>query len=129
MNLDDISTWLGKLYGLPGYMIVFLFCIAVIKALRSIKRFPNDGIWFAALCLGAILNGWIADPDTSPIAVKYRIWIALNSMIGGVVGVMAVIAYNKVLKKYITFFDGQREGDTDMIGRPPEEPPRSHHKK
>lgn len=129
MNLDDLSTFLGKLYGVPGYVVVFLFCIAMIKALRSIERFPNSAIWLVMLLLGAVLNGWIADPDTSPIAVKYRIWIVINAMIGGVIGFLAVIGYNKVLKRYIKFFDGQREGDTDMIGRPPEEPPRSHHKK
>lgn len=118
MNLEDISTWLGKLGGAPGYLLVFLFCIAAIKALRTLPRFPNDGAWLASLLLGAVLNSVIADPMADGFSL--RVWLLKNALFGGIIGFVAVIAYNKVLKKYITFFDGQVEGDTDMIGRSPD---------
>lgn len=128
MTLESIVEFLGKLGGLPGFALVFLFCIGAIKALRSAPRFPNDAIWMAAMLMGMVLNGLIADPYADGFSL--RVWLMKNALFGGVIGFIAVIAYNKVLKRYIKFFDGQREGDTDIMGRPPEEPPvRSHHKK
>lgn len=118
IDLDAISSWLGKLGGLPGITLVFLFCIAAIKGLRSIERIPNDGIWLASMLLGCVLYGLIADPMTDTLT--FRVWLTKNAVVGGIAGFAAAIAYNTMLKKWVKWFDGQKEKNTDFLGRPPE---------
>lgn len=95
--LDQGTQLLGKLNGLPGYMLVLLSCFAVgfiIK--RWAKRIPNESIPTVVALWGAVFNSVIADPcaDTVP----FRIWLVKNALVGFIIGVIAFSSHRYVWK-------------------------------
>jgi hypothetical protein len=95
--LQQAVALLGKLYGLPGGLLVLVSCLTVGYALRMWKWFPNQGIPVVVVLWGPVFNMLIADPlaDTFPI----RIWLVKNFLVGVVIGGAAWLIHNKVLKR------------------------------
>lgn len=85
--LDQSVHLLGKLNGLPGYVLVFLWCIAFGYAMRAYNKFPNDAIPFAVILWGCIWNGMIADAAADDLPL--RIWLVKNVVVGGIIGLIA----------------------------------------
>lgn len=108
MNIEDISQFLGKLWGLPGYVLVLLFAAVSCRVLRNIKSFPNDGIPVVAVLIGMVLNGLIADPASD--SLSYRQWIVKNAVVGGIIGYIAFFAHDRWLRS-VSFLDsnGQKK--------------------
>lgn len=90
-TLKQVTDLLGKLYGLPGYVSVFLFCLAFGYALKRSKWCPNDAIPALVIGWGSIWTTLIADPraDTLPL----RVWVVKNVVFGALVGCAAWIAH------------------------------------
>lgn len=113
MTLESIVEWLGKLGGMPGYMLVFLLCIGFTKGLRSLPKFPNGGVWLSILLFGSVLNSVIADPMADSLTL--RVWLVKNATVGGIVGCAALVAYNLILKRF-----GWFSGDAETKPTPPQ---------
>lgn len=110
--LDSINTtseWLSKLYGLPGYVLVFLICLGIGYMLKQ-SRFPNDGIPVAVFLCGISLNMLIADPMADNFTI--RVWLVKNGVIGGIIGTVAWLAHYKVFKRFKSYM-----GDTEMFSK------------
>lgn len=94
--IDQVVGLLQKLNGLPAIALVALSCIVVGYVLRCIKRFPNDGIPVVAILWGA----WYAIiADYSNYNIPLRVDIVRNIFIGLVVGFLAWLFHNQVLKR------------------------------
>lgn len=93
--LNSATEMLGKLNGAPGYVLVFVSCIALGYVLRNVKRFPNDGIPVAIMLWGGMFNMLIAHDE--PIAL--RIWIARNLILGVIIGVAAWLIHKYGISK------------------------------
>jgi hypothetical protein len=111
-TLDTVAGALGKLNGMPGYMLIFILCIGVTKGLRSLARFPNGGVWLSILLFGAVLNSLIADPTADNLG--FRVWLVKNAVFGGIVGFVSLMAYNLILKRF-----GWFSGDAETKPTPP----------
>ena len=98
--LESAQLWLSKLYGLPGGMLVLLSCIAFGYLLKFVpkKWFPNAGISVAVILWGCAFNMLIADPRAD--ALPIRIWVVKNLLIGLIIGVVAWMVHNKVIKRF-----------------------------
>lgn len=96
-TIETVTTSLGKLYGLPGYGLVALFCVMAGFCLRAIKRFPNEGIPLALVLLGMVLNSVIADPASDNL--PFRIWLVKNVLVGGICGYVAFLGMKFVARK------------------------------
>lgn len=86
-TLKFITDTLGQLYGLPGYVLVYLLCLGLGFALKKSKWFPNEGIPLTIILVGAVFTCLIADPrgDTLPL----RVWIVKNVVFGALIGIAA----------------------------------------
>ncbi len=111
MELESVFEWLGKLNGLPGYALVFCFCVGACFVLTKWKRFPNDGIWLVATLLGCALNAMIADPGAD--GFSFRIWLVKNVLVGGICGVSASLVYAVAVKRLLAKF-GVNPEQTDL---------------
>jgi hypothetical protein len=117
-SLDNLLSksvdLLGKLYGLPGALLVLLTCLVVGYVLRVWKAFPNAAIPVVVVLWGPVFNMLIADPkaDTFPL----RIWLVKNFLVGIVLGGAAWLVHNKGLKRIetmIPFLKGWLVPDND----------------
>jgi len=97
-TLDGISAMLGKLYGLPGYMLVCVACFIAGYLLKKSAWFQNQGIPWVVVLLGGVLNPMIADPtsDTTP----FRIWLIKNAVIGLACGLLTWLGHNQIVKRF-----------------------------
>lgn len=95
--LTEASDLLGKLYGIPGGVLVLISCLVIGYVLRVIRRFPNSAIPLVVILWGPVFNMLIADPkaDTFPL----RLWLVKNFLVGVVLGGVAWTIHNKALKK------------------------------
>lgn len=91
--LTQLVDLLARLGGLPGFAMVFLFCLVTGFVLKRISRFPNNGIPVAVVLAGMVLNSLIADPRTD--ALPFRVWIVKNILFGGIIGFLAWLAHNQ----------------------------------
>lgn len=90
---------LKQVINLKGQMLVMVSCLGVGYALRLVPKFQNKWIPLAVMIFGAGLNPCIVgrgnvDPDVNnPVA-----HLVLQ---GFVIGILAWIAHNKFLVKYL----------------------------
>lgn len=94
----QLSDFLGQLYGLPGYVLVCLSCIVVGYLLKLWPKFPN-----AAIPLVCVLWGVIFNPLIAPFSATHsplRIWLVTHMLVGTVVGLIAWLIHNKILKRF-----------------------------
>lgn len=106
-EIERVSEWLSKLYGLPGYACVLVFCVILGYILKSSKRFPNDGIPLVLFLAGMIFNSLIADPLADSLSL--RVWLVKNAVIGGIIGGMAWVAHYQWIKRFKS-----RMSDTEL---------------
>lgn len=127
-DITKLVEWNDKLMGLPSGVLVFLGCIAVGYLLRSIKRFPNDGIPLTVVLIGCILFMLVA-PDQ--IGVTRRIWLTKNFLFGLIIGLSSWMIHKIVLSKVEDRLEligklpeslRTKTGNTDMYVKPPIEP-------
>lgn len=91
--LLDISNLLGSLYGLPGFVSVYVFCLGFGFALKRTHWFPNDAIPLIVILWGSVWNALIAD---SRGELPIRVWIVKNIVFGAVIGFLAWLThYNR----------------------------------
>jgi len=112
--LTEISDLLAKLYGVPGYVLVFLSCIAVGYILRIWRWFPNRAIPVVAILWGPLFNMLIADPLADRFSI--RVWLVKNFLVGLLIGGGAFVFHNRVLKKLedkLPFLKGWIVPDSD----------------
>ena len=98
--LESAQVWLSKLYGLPGGVLVLVSCIAFGYLLKLVpaKWFPNAGIPVAVILWGCAFNMLMADPRAD--ALPIRVWIGKNFLIGLIIGVIAWMIHNKIIKRF-----------------------------
>lgn len=113
-TLTELTTLLGKLWGLPSYMLVLMVCLIAGFALKRSKWFPNEGIPLAVIGTGALLMALIADPraDTLPL----RVWLVKNVAFGAIIGGIAwALHYNRrklpIVKRFFS-------DDTEFVAKP-----------
>ena len=94
--LEQIVTVLGKLYGVPGYALVFLTCVVAGYVIKVLPHVPNNVIPWLLVTIGPVLNMLIADTraDNFPI----RIWIVKNFVVGFLISGGAMWFHRKFLK-------------------------------
>lgn len=122
-SLEEMLRWvtdtLGKLYGLPGYVLVFLLCLVAGFVLKRSRWFPNDGIPLTVICLGGLVNSLIADPkaDTLPL----RIWVVKNVVVGLIIGFAAWQAHaqRRKIPGLKRFFPESSDSDPQAFTKPP----------
>lgn len=96
--VHGLTDFLSQLYGLPGYVLVCLSCIALGYLLKLCRSFPNTGIPLSCVLWGMLFNLLIAP---SPAAgSSRRIWAVTHLLVGMIVGLVAWLIHNKVLKRY-----------------------------
>lgn len=96
--LELVGRAIYGLYGLPGYMLVFLSCLVVGFIFKRIRAFPNDGIP-ALICLwGAVFNILVAEECKD--GCNHRIWVARSLLIGIIIGFLAWRSHKYVKKKF-----------------------------
>ena len=98
--LESAQTWLSKLYGLPGSVLVLVSCIFFGYVLKLLPKrwFPNAGIPVAVILWGCAFNMLMADPCAD--ALPIRVWIVKNFLIGLIIGVAAWLVHNKIIKRF-----------------------------
>ena len=89
--IETILDFLGKLYGIPGYLLVVVSCVALGYVLKAWPKFPNAAIPAVSMLWGACFNVLLMDGE--PNGVSHRKWIAQNLLVGVVAGVAACILY------------------------------------
>lgn len=94
--LEQIVTVLSKLYGLPGYALVFLFCIVAGYVVKALPNIPNNVIPWMLVGIGPVLNMLIADTRADDFPI--RIWIVKNFVIGFLISGAALWFHRKYLK-------------------------------
>jgi hypothetical protein len=96
--VQELTKFLGLLYGLPGYVLVCLSCIVVGYIFKLWKNFPNTGIPAICVAWGMIFNPLIA---TAPQAgTSVRVWLVTNTLVGMVVGGVAWVIHNTIIKRF-----------------------------
>jgi len=95
--LEQTSTILGKLYGVPGYVLVAITCIGVGYFLRGLKSFPNNAIPWVVVTWGCAFNMLIADPLADGFTI--RIWLVKNFLVGTGIGIGAWLFHNHILSR------------------------------
>lgn len=85
--LTQTADLLGRLYSVPGYVMVFLSCLGFGYGLKKFRRFPNEAIPLAVIMWGTIWTMAIADPraDNFPL----RVWMVKNLVFGSLIGAAA----------------------------------------
>lgn len=96
--MGHLVKFLGSLYGLPGYVLVALSCAVVGYLCRFCKRCPNDYIPFFVVGWAMVFNPLISAAPAKDST--WRIWLVTHVLIGMVVGLVAWLAHNKILKKF-----------------------------
>lgn len=96
-SIDKIIGYLNQLYGLPAVALVAFSCVAVGYVLRTVKRFPNDGIPLAVILWGAIAMSLVADARANNMSL--RVWICRNVLVGLVVGFASWMLHRVVLSR------------------------------
>ena len=113
-TLEQVTDLLGKLYGIPGYVLVFISCIVVGYVFRVVKTFPNSAIPYVAILWGPVFNMVIADPNADDLPI--RIWLVKNFLVGFIIAGGAWAFHNKLLKRVedkIPFLKGWLVPDDD----------------
>ena len=95
-TLEQITSLLNQVYGLPSALFVIIGCIIGGYLLRFWKKFPNDGIPVAVTFLGAILFPIIADLNN---AMPWRTWFIRNVIFGLALGFAAWVVHNWAISK------------------------------
>jgi hypothetical protein len=96
--MNDLVSWLGKLYGLPGYVLVALSCIVLGYILRAARSFPNGAIPLACVLWAATLTPILS--DATPAGVSHTEWRLRCALIGMVVGFCAWVFHRAVLSRF-----------------------------
>ncbi len=123
--LDQATQLLGKIYGLPSVMLVFLSCIGVgfvIK--RWFKWIPNDAIPAIVPLWGMGFMLLIADSKTD--ALPFRIWLGKNALVGFIVGIIAILVHRYAIKPLFKKLHMQSPDDNSnpaAFVKPPEPKP------
>lgn len=117
-TLKEIFDLLHTLYGLPGYVLVYLSCIAFGYLAKAVKFVPNDKIPLLIFLWGTVWNLLLADakaPDAS-----LRLWVARNLMIGFLIAGVAWWTHARYLKKWIDarWFPANVTLDSNEVGKP-----------
>jgi Phage holin family Hol44, in holin superfamily V len=101
--IESINTWLeqivsvlGKLYGVPGYALVFLTCVVAGYVVKVLPNVPNNVIPWLLVGIGPILNMMVADTRADEFPI--RIWIVKNFIIGFLISGGAMWFHRKFLK-------------------------------
>jgi hypothetical protein len=95
--LNELSTFLNNLYGLPGITVVFVFCLFMGYVLKITKPFPNVAIPWLIIVIGGAVLPLISDFRDSPLPL--RIWLVRNLVFGMLIGLLTWIFHNKILSK------------------------------
>jgi hypothetical protein len=123
--MNEIKSYIESAQNLPGWALSALFVIAVGYVLRRIKSFPNEAIPTICLLLGSILTLLLAPP--APAAYKAFQWRLVNFIIGGVIGLLAWLFHNQILKRLEDKFPFLKNmftgGEATEAGKP--EPPKT----
>lgn len=99
MSLDDILNLLHRLYGLPGYALVYFSCIG-FGYLAKVSRFvANQHIPLLIFLWGTIWNLLLA--DTRAPGDSLRLWVARNLMLGFLIAGLAWLTHNRWLKHWL----------------------------
>jgi hypothetical protein len=98
-TLKDILELLHSLYGLPGYVLVFVSCIGFGYLAKAAKFVPNDKIPLLIFLWGTIWNLLLA--DTREPGSSLRLWIARNLIIGFIIAGLAWLTHNRWLKLWL----------------------------
>ena len=113
--MDEVFTQLGKLYGLPGYALVTVFCIVIAVCLKRWKKFPNDGVLLAVVLTGAVFNSVIADPVSD--SLTFRVWLVKNVVFGAICGFAGFVVHGRLPNKLLGI-----NGDTTFTKKVPPAP-------
>lgn len=96
-TFDGLTETLDSLYGLPGVVLTFLFCIGLGYFLKMLDVFPNKRIPIIVVLWGMIWNVLLRPPP-APGAIVWQHYCRLTA-VGFLIGLVACIAYDKVLKR------------------------------
>ena len=94
--LEAVSVALQQLGGAPAGLLVMFGCIVLGYCLKMVKRFPNQAIPLAVILFGAVVYPIIADTNN---AFTLRVWLVRNVLIGLVIGLLAWMLHNQVIKR------------------------------
>ena len=83
MPMSDIFDYLNKLYGMPGYALVAISCIAI----------PLSCVFWAM-----VINPILA--DAPPAGASHRVWYFKCAIIGMIIGFAAWTFHRVVLNRF-----------------------------
>jgi hypothetical protein len=98
-SLQSIFDLLHALWGLPGYALVYLSCIAFGYLCKAGNLVPNDKIPLFLFLWGTIWNLLLA--DTRSPGSSLRLWVARNLIIGFIIAALAWLTHNRWLKLWL----------------------------
>jgi hypothetical protein len=113
--LDQATTLLEKLYGLPAIALVLVSCIFLGYILRVITIFPNKGIPLAVILWGGVFFPAIADATSN---FPFRVWLIRNLLMGLMIGVVAWLLHNQVLSRLEDRLCASNEAKTEGAPKP-----------
>lgn len=95
--ISQLFKILNSVYGLPAAAMVGISCIVLGYVLRIIQAFPNKAIPVACILWSMVATPLIADPP--PAGTVLRVWLVRNILSGAIVGALAWLTHNKLLKQ------------------------------
>lgn len=114
--MDYLNDAANQLLALGPEALLGLVCIAICYGLKVWRWFPKRLLPLACLCLGAVFYPLITSPGQAPPDIRYP--IIREVMLGGLIGFIAWIVHNKLLKKIeerIPWLKGWLNNDTEQI--------------
>lgn len=116
--LEHVLKVYEQLYGLPALPLIFVGCIALGYALKSLKAFDNRYIPRWVFGFAVICNLVLAPFEEG---TSMRIWAGRTVILGVITAAAAWLFHAAVLKKIERKFGWFPTGDTQQFIKPKDE--------
>lgn len=123
--LDQAQALIDRLGLLSSSMLVLLSCLVLGYLLKTVKRFPNDGIPLAVVMWGILFSFCTA--PSKPENIANLAWRMRNVMLGLIIGYASWVLHYYLLSRledkipWLKQFFAERKGlppcdDTNKVG-------------
>lgn len=98
-DVQSLSEFLQKLYGLPAPVLIVASCFVLGFLLKRVPKFPNAAIPWIVVLTGMILNPLIASSQDNLFEDLPRVWQIKCTLIGGLYGFAEWVFHNQIVKR------------------------------
>ena len=114
-TIEEILSYLDKIQGMSAVGLVFLISLVIGYVWRLVpwKPFPNESIPVIVVFAGAFNMSLIA--DSRPGDVPFRVWFMRNVLVGAIIGFVAWLSHNFLIKRLEDWLQAKFPGWTDTV--------------